>query len=399
VKWAIAHNVRFLVHNGGNGWATTLNITSDDITINLDQLRSITFNAAKTQVTLGGGALIADVVQAASANNVLVATGSCNCVGYLGAVLGGGLSALQGMYGLGVDELLSLNVVDATGKLTSVTPSNTELWYALRGAGPNFGIVTSAVVRAHPVAQSGLQAWTGSLIFRPDQLEAIVQTTQNLSLRPEMALTLTFINQPATASQIIIASPFYYGSTEAGRAAFKPLLDIGPVADATAVTPYASWNNGSNTACQKGGRRPTWGVGLAHMNPASWSEVYKVWLDLVKQPGAERSSMLLNAYSTTKVRSVPDSSSAVPWRRTINFHASLTAFYTNASFDATALSYGQKARALWRSGDGLCPDAVYINNAFGDESQQTIYGNSLAKLSPLKKKYDPLRRFSQWFPL
>ena len=400
VKWAVGRNIRFLTQNGGNGWATTFKIGSNDIIINLDRLRTITFNGQKTEATVAGGALISDVVQAANSNGILVPTGSCNCVGYLGAVLGGGIGALQGQYGLGVDELLSLRVVLANGTAATVTPSsNSDLWFALRGAAPNFAIVTSATVRAHPAPEGGLQAWAGSLIFRPDQLEAVVRVAGSLPLSAKMALTLTFVNQAAANTQVIIASPFYFGTLEQGRAAFKPLLDIGPVSDATAITPYTSWNNGSNNACVKGGRRPTWGVGLERMDPAVWRQVFNVWLSLIKEPGAERSSILLNAYATGKARSVSDSSSAVPWRNTINFHASITAFYTDASFDAKALDYGKKARALWRSSNTQCPQKVYINNAFGDETSPIIYGSNYARLTTLKRKFDPNGRFSQWFPI
>ncbi|KAF1952278.1 FAD-binding domain-containing protein [Byssothecium circinans] len=397
VKWAIDHNITFLTQNGGNGWVTTFDIECDDIIINLDLLRSVAFNDDKTQATVAGGALISDVIQAASSNSVLVATGSCNCVGFLGAVLGGGLGVLQGEYGLGVDELLSLNVVDANGNAITVTPSNKDLWFALRGAAPNFGIVTSATVQAHPVPPAGLTAWTGALIFTPPQLEAVIAAAGNLSLTAQMALTLTFANAPATNSQSIVAAVWYYGTADAGRAAFKSLLDIGPVTNTTTVAPYTSWNNGSNNACVKGGRRPTWGAGLQTMDPAVWRQVFDVWRELALKPGAERSSILVNAYSTEKVRSVSDASSAVPWRRTINFHAQITAFYTDPAFDSRAISYGQRVRELWRKSDKSC--RVYINNALGDESKESIYGIHLRKLTALKRKYDPHRRFAQWFPL
>jgi FAD/FMN-containing dehydrogenase len=399
VKWAVNRNVSFLVQNGGNGWTTTFDIDNNDIVIQLDQLRAVTFNSARTEVTVGGGALISDVVAAASANNALVATGNCNCVGMLGAVLGGGIGNLMGQFGLGVDQVLSLNIVDAFGRALTVRPSNALLWYAMRGAGPNFAVVTSAVLRAYPVTEAGLNAWTGSLIFRPDQLETIVGIVQNLSFRPEMALTLAFVNQAAIASQIIVASIFYHGSANEGHTAFKALFDAGPVSQSTAIVPYTAWNNGSNAACQKGGRRPTWGAGLARMDPDAWRRVFNVWAALIKEPGAEKSSILLNAYATDKIRSLPDSSSAVPWRHTIRFHASFTASYGNASFDATAQRYGQQARALWQATDALAQDSVYINNAFGDESLLTVYGNSLAKLRLLKKVLDPTCRFNQWFSL
>lgn len=397
VKWAINRSVPFLVQNGGNGWATTFKLDQTGILIHLDQLRSVTFNSNNTQATVEGGALISDVVAAAAAHSALVLTGTCNCVGALGAMLGGGFSNLMGQYGLAVDNFVSLNLVKPNGEAVTVTPRNAGLWWALRGAGPNFGVVTSAVLKAYPVPASRLSAWTGPLVFQPAQLEPVVRAIQNLTLAPEMALSLNFINQ--AGSPIILTTVFYHGTEDTGRAAFKSLFDIGPIADSTAVQPYAAWNDGSNGPCVKGGRRPNWGVGLASMDPGSWRDVYDVWAELIKWPSAENSSVLMNLLPTDKARSLPDSSSAYPFRSTVKMFAVFGAFYRDPAFDATAVSYGQRARRLWQATDGLAQHSTYINNAFGDESLQTIYGNSLERLRQLKEQIDPEGRFNEWFPL
>ncbi len=399
VKWAVDNNIPFLVYAGGNGWATTFKLDQNGIIIQLDQLRDVIFNADKTEVTIGGGALISDVVNAAFDNSTLVATGKCNTVGMMGAVLGGGLGNLQGQFGLGVDELISLNIVDAYGKASTVTSSDEELWYALRGAGPNFAVVTSAVMRAHPVKNvDALQAWTGALIFRPDQLEDVIQAIDNLKFTPETALLLSLANNPAQGGQAIIAGVFYHGLEEAGRTAFKDLLDIGPVVNTTAMVPYNHWNDGADRTCIKGGRRPTLGAGLARMDPSTWRQVYDIWSELIKQPGAERSGIVMNAYPTEKIQSVPEGSSAVPWRH-VKFHAAFTAFYSDSAFDTTALEYGKKIRGLWLTTDGLSRPSIGINNAFGDEDLTTLYGDCLEKLKKIKKTHDPSNRFNQWFPL
>ena len=97
----------------------------------------------------------------------------------------------MGLYGLGVDNLQALNVITPDGKAITVTPKdNTDLWWAMRGAGPNFGIVTSAVMNSYPVSANGPQAWLGPLIFTLDKLELVVQAINDLTLDPEMALSM-----------------------------------------------------------------------------------------------------------------------------------------------------------------------------------------------------------------
>lgn len=93
-----------MAQNGGHGWATTFKLGQDGLLINLGWLNAVTFNVERTQVTVQGGALISDVIAAAYANNAQVQTGNCNCVGTLGAILGGGYGNLMGLYGFGVDN-------------------------------------------------------------------------------------------------------------------------------------------------------------------------------------------------------------------------------------------------------------------------------------------------------
>lgn len=210
------------------------------IIINLASIKSISFNANRTQVTLQGGVLVSEAVVAGAANNAMILTGVCNCIGALGAILGGGIGNLMGLHGLGVDNILSMNVVTATGEAITVNSQTyPNLWFALRGAGPNFGIVTSATMKSYPVAPSGLNAWLGALIFISNQLESLIEAIDQLEFQAQMAIQLLFANSGnATAPPTIILSVFYYGTEAEGIAAYASVFAVGPVANETAVTPY-----------------------------------------------------------------------------------------------------------------------------------------------------------------
>jgi UDP-N-acetylenolpyruvoylglucosamine reductase len=364
VQWANEHNVPFLVQSGGNGWANTFRLDNQSILIQLDNLREVTLNEDGTRATIGGGALFRDVVAAAAAKGSLALAGTCNCVGALGAILGGGYSNLAGQFGMGVDDILSLDVVKADGELITLSSTDlkskaeSDLFWAMRGAGPNFGIVTSAVLRTHPVPAEKLFAWTGPLSFAASQLEDVISAIQNMEFGPQMALSFVFLNLGAPT---ILVTPFFHGTAESGRLAFKSLLDIGPLADRTGDVPYESWNAGSDLACIKGGRRPTIGVGLAKLDPTAWRSVFDIWADLIKQPGAERSSILLNAIPMVKARTLSNSSSSFPFRENLNFHATMTAMYSDPAFDDQALEYLKNARAIWQASDGLERHSMYVN--------------------------------------
>ena len=107
---------------------------SNGIIINLRGLNHVTFNKQLTEATIGGGTLISEAIEAAYANDAQVTTGNGNCVGALGANLGGGFGNLVGINSLGVDNFISLRYVNPRGRLITVTSKDEDLWFALRGA-------------------------------------------------------------------------------------------------------------------------------------------------------------------------------------------------------------------------------------------------------------------------
>ena len=360
VQYCNLNNIPFLVQNGGHGWATTFNLKQNGLLINLRGIRSVTFNAQRTEVTVQGGALISDVIDAAYAQNTLVTTGNCNCVGTLGAILGGGYGNLMGLNGFGVDNIISLNIVTAAGIAITVNPNLFDLWWALRGAGPNFAVVTSAVMKAYPVTPDQTLAWLGTLTFTEDKLETLVQTINDLVLQSEMNIFLYYLNTGTpNPTPTIAVTVFYYGNETEGRAVFAPIFAVGPVSDNTSVMAYNHWNDGANPFCSKGARKPSYGAGLTKLVPATWRAVWNVYVSFVQEnSNAARSYVVMEAYSLTKARSLPDSSSSFPWRSTVNFNAVATAWYTDPSLDQEAEAFGSTARNLWRSTDGLASNST-----------------------------------------
>ena len=323
--------------------------------INLSGIKKITFSQEKDQITFQGGALVSDIVSAAYANNTRVLTGNCNCIGALGAVLGGGYGRLMGFYGFGIDNLISVNLVTSYGVSIKVDASNADLWWALKGAGANFGIVTSATMKAYPTPQANNTAWLGPLIFTEDKIEQLVTAINNLVLAPPMAIFMYYATSGAPAYEpIIIALPFYVGSEVAGRAAFASILAVGPVQDLTAVTPYDEWNAGSGSFCVKGDRKPNYGAGFNVMDPVTWRAIWNEYTGFLSaNPGTGNSTVLVEYYSLGYAQSIPASSASFPLRNGVRFNGVATAWYADASLDPVAEKFGSTVRDLWRATDDL----------------------------------------------
>ena len=271
----------------------------------------------------------------------------------MGAALGGGYGNLMGLYGFSVDNIISMDVVLANGSAVTVSADkNKDLWWALRGAGPNFGIVTGALVKSYPMPKSQNAAWTGGLFYTEDKIERIVQAIQDLVLTEPMNVFLYYATTgPPSFTPTVLVNPFYFGTEADGRAAFKSLLDLQPYKDITAYIPYTEWNTAANSFCIKGGRKPSYGAGFSQMVPATWRQIWNAYVEFLKIPGTGFSSILTECYSLTYAQSMQKSSSSFA-NRDVRFNGAAIPYYQDPALDKQAEAFGAKVRDLWRSTDG-----------------------------------------------
>jgi FAD/FMN-containing dehydrogenase len=170
VRAARTHDVPLTVRAGGHDWAGRA-LSDGGLTIDLSGMRQVTVDPVAQVAEVSGGATAADVVAGAQLHGLTAATGSAGSVGMAGLTLGGGYGPLSGRFGLAVDNLLSADVVLADGSVvTTDHEREPELFWALRGAGGNFGVVTSMRVRLHrvPALLSGL------LLFPWEQAQTVL---------------------------------------------------------------------------------------------------------------------------------------------------------------------------------------------------------------------------------
>ncbi|KAK2017437.1 FAD binding domain-containing protein [Colletotrichum eremochloae] len=400
VKYCTKRSIPFTAQNGGNGWGKTFNLGTNGVLINLAGLNAVTFSKSKTEATIGGGVIIGDAIKAANAAGVLVQTGNCNCVGALGAILGGGYGNLMGEVGFGVDNVLSMRVVVASGETLTVSPtSHPDLFWALRGAGPNFGIVTSATVRARPASTQDRTAWIMNLFFSPEKLPQVAQTIQDLPLKPEQVvyLILTNTGPPSNAPAVLVTGFLRKGTEEAGRAAFASLYALGPTSNSSSVAGYEAWNAANDPFCARGDRKPAFSTAINHMQPETWPAIWDMYTEF--QAKGPNSAVLIERYNLTKAQAAPKGSAALQeaLRRDAFAQAIVIPWYTDAALDAEAQDFGRKVRDIWSYTETATKNPTYVNFAHGDETPEAIYGSSLSKLRQLKKKWDPSGAFNQWF--
>ncbi len=140
------------VRCGGHN-AAGLGVCDDGLVIDLSPIRYVRVDPAQRTVQVGGGTTLGDVDHATHAFGMAVPSGIVSTTGVGGLTLGGGLGHLTRKYGLSIDSLLEADMVLADGQFVTASPeSHPDLFWAIRGGGGNFGIVTSFLFRLHPVS-------------------------------------------------------------------------------------------------------------------------------------------------------------------------------------------------------------------------------------------------------
>jgi len=161
VKFGRASGLRVSVRGGGHN-AGGLGIWDDALTIDLSGIKYVQVDPAAKTVRVGGGCTWGDVDHATHAFGLAVPTGIISTTGVGGLTLGGGLGHLTRGLGLTIDNLLSADVVLADGRfVVANAQENSDLFWALRGGGGNFGVVTSFVFKAHPIDT----VWAGPMFW------------------------------------------------------------------------------------------------------------------------------------------------------------------------------------------------------------------------------------------
>jgi UDP-N-acetylenolpyruvoylglucosamine reductase len=251
VKYASDHGIDVAVKGGGHSTAGASS-TDGGLLIDLGKMRDVRVDVDEKLFYVQGGAVWGDVDNAGYKYGLATVGGTVADTGVGGLALGGGYGWLSGKYGLVIDCMVECTVVLASGEIVKASEKeNTELFWALRGAGQNFGVVTEFVLKAF---EQKKEVWGGMLMY-PATPENIVKVTEAINAayvpdangKPRVdglgCGGVAFASPPpAEGKLMILASFFWFGSEESGREAYKELFDMGPTINAVSWLPFPEIN-------------------------------------------------------------------------------------------------------------------------------------------------------------
>jgi FAD/FMN-containing dehydrogenase len=295
-----------------------------------------------------------------------------------------------------VDNLVSADVVLASGALVHASAEeNEDLFWAIRGGGGNFGVVTSFELRLHPV---GPEVLAGLIVHPFSSAKQLLQGYRRaVASAPEdltcwvvlrKAPPLPFLPAEVHGKEVLVLAMCYAGDPEQGQAAVAPLRALGkPIADVVGPMPFAGWQQAFDPLLTPG-ERNYW---KSHDFIELGDEAIEVLLAAVGElptPACE----IFVGHLGGAVNRVPVAATAYP-HRDVNFVVNIHTRWGEASQDRECIAW---ARALF---DRLAPYAtggVYVNFMPEDEAQRVsrgAYGPNYERLSRLKARYDPENLF------
>ena len=195
VRFATAHDLEVAVRGGAHGIGGAA-VVDDGIMIDLRRLNEVTVDPDAQRAKVGGGALLGDLDAAAQAHGLAVPAGMVSHTGVGGLTLGGGMGWLTRMHGLSIDNVVSAEVVTADGQIRRIDDVNEpDLFWAIRGGGGNFCVVTEFEFQLHPV---GPLVQLGMVFWGVEQCGDVLRMAREViaSLPPELNILIAGLNAP-----------------------------------------------------------------------------------------------------------------------------------------------------------------------------------------------------------
>jgi hypothetical protein len=378
---------------GGHGVSGKA-ICDDGLVIDLSLMKGITVDPVTRRARAQAGLLWGEFDAATLEHGLAITGGTDSTTGIAGLTLGGGHGWLEGTLGLTVDSLLSVDVVTADGVLRHASErEEPDLFWAMRGAGANFGVATSFEFRLHPVSGTVL----GGMIVYPQAMlrDALKLYREFKKTEPDELTTYAAMVTLPGGPPVVAFIPCYNGDQEAGEEAIAPLRALGePMIDTVAPMPYSAMQKLLEAAVPPN-KQNYWksGLGIEISDGA-----IDVLVDLLPHVPSPLSAVLFVDFSGAS-RRIGSTATANPYRDAALELVMLAMWDDPADADRN-ISW---LRELFTAVEPHLLDATYVNSLDGDEGISGVrraYGENYPRLVALKKQYDPenLFRMNQNIP-
>ncbi len=391
VRFAREHDLLTSVRGGGHNIAG-LAVCEGGLMLDLAPMKGTVVDARARRAWALAGNTLGEVDVETQLFGLAAVLGFISATGIAGLTVGGGFGYLTRRFGWTCDTVRSMQVVTADGELVrAASDENAELFWALRGGGGNFGVVTSFEYEVFPVGPTILG---GAIAWRGEDALAVLERYRELTASAPRELTLVAVLRRAPPAPwlpkeihgqpIVALFACYSGPIQEGERLLAPLRAFGrPVADIIASRPYTEMQSMLD-ATQPAGRRYYW---KSHYLPEVPSQLVDVALEHFATIPSPQSAVVFFHLEGALGELPADHSPA--GNRDARFVLNVTSSWEKPEADAVNVRW---ARDLFEAARAFGTGGSYLNFMTEDEGRERIeaaYGPNLARLAALKQKLDP----------
>jgi len=394
VNFARDHGLLVAVRGGGHSVAG-LSSVDGGMLLDLALMNAVDVDPEARLARVQGGALWGDADRETQLFGLVAPGGVVSDTGVAGLTLGGGEGWVRRKHGLSCDNVVSAQIVTADGQVRSASASsNPDLYWALRGGGGNFGVVTSLTFRIHPLGPT--VAFAGAFYPAADAPSVLRGFRDWAATAPEEITALwgctTLPAHPALPPELhdtpfVVVGGVFCGGVDEGMAALQPLRELGtPLVDISQPMPFMVVQSAFDPFFGRQALRSYWkSTYLAELSDQA--------VDLVAGKAQSRPSdrtfvvvfLMGGAINRVPAGETAYSERSAPWMVSIDGN------WTDAAQDGAVIGW---VREAWSEVAALGTGSVYLNfTSLADEATDTPvdrgYGDNLRRLAEIKATYDP----------
>ena len=397
VRWAIRTardgDLPISVRGGGHDWACRS--LCNGVVLDLSGMNGVIADFDEQVVQISGGARMADVIDVTEPHGFVAVTGSVGSVGMAGLTLGGGYGPLIGRFGLALDNLVGAEVVLADGRVVVTDDQNeAELFWALRGGGGNFGVVTAMRHRLHEV--SGI--CSGMLIFPFAEARTVLHRCTELAavMADEFSVQVGIVAGP-DGMPVVMVVPTWCGTPAEGEARLAPFLKLGTLlAGTVGAMTYGALLAAFDPYIVNGRRTFMDTCWLPELGSTA-IDIFIHAMEAAVSPGCAIFTHEFKGAASL----VPEEATAFGLRRD-HVLVEILAAYDDRCDKSEEERHWQWVRATRHAFDALALPGAYPNLlAAGEEPDRVMrsYGRNARRLIKAKRHYDPDNIFQSAIPL
>lgn len=394
VRFAATEGLLTSVRGGGHNIAGSA-LCEGGLMIDLSQMRSVHVDAQAQRARVQGGALLGDIDHETQAFGLAVPTGINSTTGIAGLALGGGYGWLSRAYGHTVDNMVAADIITADGQMARVSAENNpDLFWAIRGGGGNFGVVTEFEFSLHKV---GPMLMTGPVVHSLEDAGDVLRAFREIAdTLPDSATCwfvlrkappLPFLDPKDHGRPVLILVMAYAGSPEEGERALSPLRAIGsPIGDGVSPHPYKGWQSAFDPLLAPGARN-YW---KSHDYESLSDDLIDLMTEAAENLPTDECEIFTAQLGGAAGRVDPDAM-AYAHRRTrytMNIHGR----WQDPAEDDLCIGW---VRGLFDKAAPMSSGSVYINFVPEAGESRTVgpFGENLSRLREIKTKVDPSNLF------